>query len=228
MTIETLAEHYRRTLNLEVTAIPSPIDLEDVVAPERDPIFLTMVNPEPAKGLAVVAHLAEELSLRRPDLPILVVESRGTAGQLVACGLRGGFDLRRHENIMTSGPVPRPRDLFAPARVLLVPSLVEAGARVVAEALLNGVPSLVSDRGGLPEMCNGAGAVFPLPPALSITDLDPVAPNVVEPWIEAILPWMDDDLYAAESQRARDAGGKYRPESLAPQYDEFFARVFTP
>jgi hypothetical protein len=50
----------------------------------------------------------------------------------------------------------------------------------------------------------------------------------VELWIEAILPLMyDEDLYAAESERARDAGGKYRPESLAPQYDEFFARVFT-
>jgi len=52
--------------------------------------------------------------------------------------------------------------------------------------------------------------------------------HIVELWIEAILPLMyDEDLYAAESERARDAGGKYRPESLAPQYDEFFARVFT-
>jgi len=153
-----------------------------------------------------------------------VVESRGTAGQLVACGLRGGFDLRRHENIMTSGPVPRPRDLFAPTRVLLVPSLVEAGARVVAEALLNGVPSLVSDRGGLPEMCNGAGAVLPCRPRSRSRISIPSLPTLWSHGSKRSCPgWT-----TAESQRARDAGGKYRPESLAPQYDEFFARVFTP
>ena len=116
---------------------------------------------------------------------------------------------------MISPPVPLPRDIFAPTRVLLVPSLREAGARVVAEALLNGVPPIVSDRGGLAEMCNGAGRVLPV-------DDD----QAIEAWIEAILPLMDDeDLYRAESAKARAAATAYNRDALRPQYDAFFRAV---
>jgi len=52
------------------------MELEDILAPARDPIFFTMINPAPEKGLVVVARLAEELGLRYPDIPLLIVESR--------------------------------------------------------------------------------------------------------------------------------------------------------
>src|SRR3984885_15932856 len=86
------------------------------------------------------------------------------------------FDLRRHEGIMIAGAVPKPRDIFTNTRVLLVPSVwEEPSGRVVAEALVNGVPPLVSDRGGLAESCNGAGFVLPLPPELTTATRRPVA-----------------------------------------------------
>ena len=146
-----------------------------------------------------------------------MIESEGSAGTLVTAGLRAGFDLRRHENIMISPDVPRPKDVFAPTRVLLVPSVREAGARVVAEALLNGVPPVVSDRGGLPEMCGGAGFVLPVDDASSL-----------DAWIDTLVPLMDDDVkYQEESRKARAAAGAYHRDTLRPEYDAVFRKVLS-
>ncbi len=221
-----LSERYRQTIGLESTPLPSPVDIEDVVAEEHDPIFVTMVNPTPAKGLMFFARLAEELGVRRPDIPVLVVESRGTAGKLTSAGLAGGFDLRRHENLMFAAAVPTPKDIFLPAKTLLAPSLMEAFGRVVAEALLNGVPPIVSDRGGLAEAANGAGFVLPLPADLDISTVKPVSAGAVEPWIETIIKLEDDpEFYAREAQRAKAASRAYVREELVPRYVEFFRTV---
>jgi glycosyltransferase involved in cell wall biosynthesis len=210
-----LSDRYRDACGLESTPLLVPLDAADIVAPDHDPIFITFINPSVQKGVEVFARIAEKLSVQRPDLPFLVIESRGRAGTLLAAGERAGIDLRRHENIMISPPVPSPKDIFQPTRLLLVPSLQEAGARVVAEALMNGVPPLVSNRGGLPEMCGGAGRVLPIG---SEQDIDR--------WIDAIVLLMDDDAqYGVESERARRASHRFDRDQLRPEYDRFFAGV---
>ncbi len=223
-----LTEFYRDRVGLDSTPLPVPIQPEDVVAPQHEPIFLTMVNPVPANGLMLFARLAEVLSVERPDLPILVIESRGDGGQLTAAGLRGGFDLRRHENIMVSPPVARPRDIYAPTRILLTPSLRESGGRVVAEALMNGIPPVVSDRGSQPEARRGAGFMIPVAGDLTEHVGQPVSADVVRPWIEVLVRLFDDDtFYAEECARARAAAVGYAPDQLAPDYVAFFRSVLT-
>ena len=223
------AAGYRRSVGLESTPLASPLELEDVIAPDRTPIFFTIINPSVEKGLFFIARLAEELGTRRPDLPLLAIEARGTGGMLVQAGLAGGFDLRRHGNIMFSPAVPRPRDIFVATRALLVPSVwEEPSGRVAAEALVNGVPPIASDRGGLPENCRGAGFVLPLPAELTMQTRVPVAPAAVQPWLSVIERLADDaDFYETASRRAREAGRYYHPEMLAPRYVEFFERVLT-
>ncbi len=218
-----LSDRYRAAIGLESTPLPSPIDPEDIVAEEHDPIFVTMINPSPEKGLMFFARLAEELSVRRTDIPILVIESRGTAGKLAGAALACGFDLQRHENVMFSPSVPKPKDIFVPAKMLLVPSLIEASGRVAAEALLNGVPPLVSDRGGLAETLNGAGFVLPLPPYLKPHPPIAVPKEAVEPWIEAIVRLEDDAAFYEEAcKKAKEASRIYLRENLAPRYADFF------
>ncbi len=203
---------YREDCGLESTPLFVPLDPEQVVATRREPIFLTMVNPSARKGVDFFARLAERMSVARPDLPFLVIESEGHAGTLVAAGQRAGFDLRRHENIMISRAVPGPADIFAPTRVLVVPSVREAGARVVAEALLNGVPPVTSDRGGLPEMCCGAGRVLPIDRADSL-----------DAWMDTLIALMDDErLYQEESEKARRASAAFDRNVLRPSYDAVF------
>jgi glycosyltransferase involved in cell wall biosynthesis len=148
---------------------------------------------------------------------------------VVQAGLLGGFDLRRHEGMMIAGAVPKPRDIFTNTRVLLVPSVwEEPSGRVVAEALVNGVPPLVSDRGGLAESCNGAGFVLPLPPDLTMQTRKPVPPEAVEPWIEAIIKLaFDEPFYRATVERTREAARMYGREELARRYVDFFERTMS-
>jgi len=221
---EFLARRYRDAVGVESTPLPTPLEWDDVVAPERDPIFITIVNPSVEKGLFFFVRLAEEIGKHHPKIAVLAIESRGTAGMVLEAGLRGGFDLRRHENIMIGGAVPRPRDIFENTRVLLVPSVwEEPSGRVVAEALVNGVPPLVSDRGGLSESANGAGMVLPLPSDLTRETRKPVPAAAVAPWLDAIVKLcFDEEFYRAEAERTQAAAAIYRRESLAPRYVEFF------
>jgi len=224
---EFLAARYREVASIESVPLPTPIDLEDVLAPERDPIFVTMVNPSVEKGLFFFARLAEEIGRRFPEIAVLAIESRGTAGMVVQAGLLGGFDLRRHQGMMIAGAVPKPRDIFTNTRVLLAPSVwEEPSGRVVAEALINGVPPLVSDRGGLAESCNGAGFVLPLPADLTPKTRRPVPASAVEPWIEVIEKLaFDERFYQQAVARTREAARMYAREELAPRYVEFFTRL---
>jgi hypothetical protein len=218
-----LTEFYRSRAGIESTPLPVPIQPSDVVASEHEPIFLTMVNPVPANGLMLFARLAEVLSVERPDLPILVIESRAGGSLLTAAGLQGGFDLRRHANIMTSPAVARPRDIYGPTRILLAPSLRESGGRVVAEALWNGIPPVVSDRGAQPEARRGAGFMIPIPADLTEHVRSPVSVDVVRPWIEVIVRLFDDDpFYDEECARARASAAGYDPDRLAQDYVAFF------
>jgi hypothetical protein len=69
--------HYRRALGLTCTPIPGPWDWSRVRCPEINDRYVTLVNPQPDKGVFVFARIAAELARRRPDIPLLVVEGRG-------------------------------------------------------------------------------------------------------------------------------------------------------
>jgi glycosyltransferase involved in cell wall biosynthesis len=223
---EFLAQRYRHAAGVESTPLPLPIEISEVVADERQPIFVTMINPSPEKGLMVFARIAEQLVARDPTVAILVIESRGSGGMLAGAALAGGFDLRPHENIMVSTAVPLPKDIYAGTRVLVAPSVWEEPAgRVAAEALVNGIPPIVSDRGGLAEVANGGGFVIPIPAEITPQTPTPVRPEVAEPWVDLILRLRDDAIYAEASKRALEAGRIYHREILVPRYRQFFEQV---
>ena len=221
------ARHYQTTVGLRADHLPCPIVHQEVVADEHRPIFFTMVNPAPEKGLMLVARIAEELGTSRPDIPMLFIESRSRAGALRAAGLAGGFDLSRHANVMVAPSVPLPRDIFGPTRALLAPSVwLEPAGRVAAEAVCNAVPPLVSDRGGLAELGNGGGFVLGLPEQLTEQTREPVSRSDAQPWLELICRLADDDAFYQEAcQRARAAANLYLPEHLGPRYASYFGRI---
>jgi len=106
------------------------------------------------------------------------------------------------------------------------PYTTSARMTVVAEALVNRVPPLVSDRGGLAESCNGAGFVLPLPPDLTERTRRPVSAEAVEPWIEPIVKLAFDEPFYQESvERTRRAARIYAREELAPRYVDFFVQT---
>ncbi len=217
---EFAARFYRESLGLECTVLPNPVERERVRVESREPKYLTFVNPTVEKGVGVFARIADELGLRRPEIPLLVVEARGEEADVVAPGL----DLRGHGNVFLMGHTPDPRHFYRVSRAVLMPSLVpETFGRVAAEALCNGIPVLASDRGALPETVGEAGVVLPLPERLTATALVLPTPEEVAPWVEAILRLWDDAAFSeALGRQAIAAAERWAPEVLEPQYVRFF------
>ena len=125
---------------------------------------MTFVNPLPEKGVYPFVGIAHELARRRPDIPLLVVESRGTRKNLVECGL--GKDVK--VNVQINANTPDPRHFWRQTRMALLPSLWWENQPLVAiEAMINGIPVIGSNRGGIPETLGGAGICLPLPDRLT-------------------------------------------------------------
>lgn len=186
--------------------------------------FVTFVNPSYAKGSLLFARLADMLGAARPDIPILVVQSATAAGGLNAIP---GLDFTQYPHIMAAPATPRPSDFFALTRILLVPSAFgEPFGRVAAEALVNGIPPLVSDRGALPETVGAGGVVIRLPAWLTPDSRE--LPSVAEatPWFEEICAlWDAPGRYEAASARARAEADRYSEARLRHRYLEYFGSL---
>ncbi|AGA24799.1 glycosyltransferase [Singulisphaera acidiphila] len=217
---EYCRRHYLQQLALESTAIPSPLIPERMVAPVRDPRYVTFINPQLSKGAAVVARIAVELHNRRPEIPLLIVEGRGAADALKAVRL----DLSELRNLNRLPNLPNPRAIYRLSRMLLVPSLVrETFGRVAAEGLANGIPVLASDRGALPETLGDAGFVFTLPGRCTPQSVEAPTAHEVAPWVATIERLWDDSAWeVAHQERASVESRRWDPDLVADRYLSFF------
>jgi glycosyltransferase involved in cell wall biosynthesis len=218
---ECAQRHYARRLGLECTHIPLPLNPRRVIATEREPTYVTFVNPQRAKGAAMVARIVLETDKRRPDIPFLVVESRARTDELGGLGL----DLSRVENLHRMSNTTDPRDFYRVSRVMLVPSLIENAALVAREALANGIPVLASDRGGLPETLGESGFLFALPDRLTPAASGPVpTARDVAPWIATIEKLWDDPEFEDRHRALALAEALRRgADRLGDEYERFFA-----
>lgn len=213
-------EHYRR-LGLTTIPLPGPFQLERIVCPEVEGRYVTFINPEPTKGVFVFARIAHELGRRRPDIPLLVVESRGTVDWLARTGLDFQGNLHRMANTLD------PRDFYRVSRLVLMPSLWnESLGRVAIEAMLNGIPVLASTRGALPEVLEQTGLLLDIPAHYTPQTHQVPTADEVAPWIDAIIHlWDDPSAYAAQQQRCLTAATAWHPAQLLPRFDAFLRAV---
>jgi len=220
------ASYYRRTLGIECKPLPNLIDFDRVRAPARDPRYVTFVNPSYEKGVYIFSRIADELGRRRPDIPLLVVEGRGTERTLVDCGL----DLRAYGNVNVMAHTADPRHFWAVTRVCVLPSLWwETQSLVAVEAMINGVPVIGSDRGAIPETLGQAGIVLGLPSRLTPATRELPTAREVEPWVKAVIGLWDDHAWCAEQgRRAVDESRRWAPEVLEPQYVQLFEGLRRP
>ena len=110
---------HARLLGLDGTVISDAIPLDRIVAADPEPKYVTFINPQPSKGMAVFARIAVVLNQRRSDIPNLVVEGRGTSDALA----RLPIDLSGLTNLHRMANTPDPRDFYRVSRAVLVPSL---------------------------------------------------------------------------------------------------------
>lgn len=194
-TMETAA-YYQEHVSFKPVPVGKFIETEHFVAPTHTRERLLFINPSMVKGGTVVVQLALALEQQRPGTVIEVVESRGNWEQLVR---KVTSELKQPRstlsNVVITANTDDMRPIYGRARVLLAPSLWwESGARVLAEAMLNGIPALVSNHGGNPGMVEEGGILIDFPSECHQEPYDYLLNNdQVQAIVDRLLPLLDDD-----------------------------------
>jgi glycosyltransferase involved in cell wall biosynthesis len=213
---------YEDAIGLKCQSMPLVLDAARVRVERRNPQFVTFVNPDPRKGIHVFARIAEVLSRRRPDIPLLLVEGAAKANYLSALGI----DPAMLKNVKAMPNTPDPRKFYSVTKLLLMPSLMENAGFVAMEAMANGIPVIGSNRGGLPETIADAAPVIDIPARYSTKTCDVPSAEEVEPWVATIERlWDNPAEYARRSAAALKRSEAWSPERLAGTYAEFFGSI---
>lgn len=203
------ANLYKEKLGLNVIPCGKFIEYSSVVAREHLRKNLLFVNPSLQKGVGIVVQIAVMLESRRPDIKIEVVESRGNWNKFVEALSRSTSRNIELTNVVLTGNTNDMREIYSRARVLLAPSLWwESGSRVLAEAMLNGIPAIVSKRGGNPEMIGNGGIKVEFPEQCYKKPYDIIPKEeILLPVVNKIIQFYDDEGYYQEFvKRAYNVG----------------------
>jgi glycosyltransferase involved in cell wall biosynthesis len=195
------ASLYKERLGLDCKVLGKFIDPE-LVKPKvpRRPDFITFINPSFEKGVSLFMPLAKLAAQECPEIRFLVVQSRGRWGNALQI-LK--FKPEDFPNVKVIGHQRDMRPVYASTRALLLPSLWhESGARVIAEAQLNGIPIMASNTGGSPELVGRGGVIFDVPQEMQDKKTTLASQEVVRPWLEEIKRlWHDPAYYEAMCRR---------------------------
>jgi len=195
---QATADLYRERFGLDCTVLGTFIDRHAVVGTgPRSPDFITFINPSFNKGVSVFVPLAHLAAKECPEIQFLVVQSRGRWLQALE---KLQFKVTDLPNVRVINQQTDMRPVYAKSRALLVPSLWhESGARVIAEAQLNGIPVLASNSGGTREMIGLGGNVFELPAIVrEKTHEVHVSEEHLRPWLDEIKRLWHDAAYYAD------------------------------
>lgn len=215
---KALADLYRDKMGLECKVlrdlVKAPfngnINLEPERITSRNERTITLINPEPAKGGLFFLNIANQAATANAKLKFRAVESRWDKQLWASKGLPEAtldmVDWHPHTRDMAS--------VFKQTALLLVPSLwFEPSARVVAEALLAGIPVLAMDSGGIKEQLNDGGFVFPTPKAMQDHYLAAPETKDLQQWLQFIKVLMTDDvLYTRAVKLALQASSLHQPQ----------------
>jgi len=171
--------------DLEALGSPGPPDLErlrEPIAPDRDAVVLYAGSLSPQKGVAGLLRSAITVIKKRPETTYWIAgrDMGDDYGALVA-------DMVAHQPILSNrvrllGRQSRESlfDLYRRADLAIVPSVYEAFGYAALEPMAAGVPVVVTDAGGLPEVVRHGetGLVVPLlsrPSGAYSVDVDALA-----------------------------------------------------
>ena len=203
------AKFYRENFNVDPGVVHPIINADLYRVTKRTQDFVTFINPHPNKGL----ETALETAALCPDIPFLFVEGWPLDKE------EKQALLQRLEKIPNIRFLPSQQDIrsvYAQTKILFAPSRwQEAFGRVAAEAQVNGIPVVASDRGGLPEAVGPGGFLL-------------LAEAPAEDWAEKIRElWTDQTLYDDLSAKAlaHAARKEMDPDWQTAQWEKAFGFV---
>ncbi|WP_208107369.1 glycosyltransferase [Halomonas ventosae] len=207
---QATADFYKERQGFSPVPVGTFIDPQTVLAEHHERKHLLFINPSLQKGAGIVVQMAVLLEKQRPDIKFEVVESRGNWHALVKkITAMLGEERDSLSNVTVTPNTDDMRPIYGRARLLLAPSLWwESGARVLVESMINGVPAVVTDRGGSPEMIQNGGLKIKLPEQCHEKPFTSLPkPELLQPLLDRIIQLYDDEvLYQQYVARAREVG----------------------
>lgn len=224
------ANFYKEKQGFKPVPIGKFIDPAKVISKSHERKNLTFINPSYAKGAGIVCQLAIVLERLRPDIDIEVVESRGDWTSVVKDVSQSFFGKERNSlsNVTLTPNTKNIAEVYKRSRVLIAPSLWwESGSRVLAEAMLNGIPTIVTNKGGSPEIVGEGGVTIELPQECFNHPYDrlPTA-EYLTPIIEIIENlWDNEGAYLNLMTKAIKKGMEHKIEISGSKVEEEFLKI---
>jgi glycosyltransferase involved in cell wall biosynthesis len=215
---------YENRLGLQSVAIGKFIRKPVIPQGLGAPQYVTFVNPSFAKGVTLFYRIVELARSIIPEAKFLVVESRAT---LAESEQRTGMRFSSFPTIRRIGLQKDMSAVLGMTKVLLMPSLWhESGGRTALEAAALGIPAVVSNRGGLPEVLGDAAIqIAPPEPLIHRHELIPPLSEAI-PWVEAIRQLLTDpEFYGEHSAAALERWQTHDPSARIRAIIELIQRL---
>lgn len=207
---QATADMYRKSTGFAAKPVGKFIAPESFIAEHHERKRVLFVNPSWQKGVSVFVQLAEKLERERPDIELEVVEARADWTAVLRETTRSmGQQRSALSNVVVTPNTSDMRDPYSRARVVIAPSLCwESSGRMLAEAMLNGIPALITNRGGMPEMIGNAGIAFDFPYACYEEPYQHLlSDEELQPLVDAVIRFYDDEnFYQEYTTRAWQVG----------------------
>ena len=173
------------------------LNAEDMKVEENSKRYVTFINPIKTKGV----ELIKKLVIKMPYTDFLIVGGDGK--QFV-------HKMRLPDNIRIIPWCDNMKQVYSQTKLLLVPSIwPEPFGRVVTEAIFNGIPCIVSNKGGLSEAVGEGGYV--------IKDI-----HNIDEWIEKIRRLDSDIIYQRVSDNAKKHAKNYTYKKQMNKFNKYF------
>ena len=228
---QAMVELYREKLGIQPlvirNAVPVLFDgklnlsLQRIAS--RGQRYVTMVNPNPQKGGLFFLNIVAQAKALAPDVKFRAVEGRWGRSDWESKGV----DISALTNLEWLPVTNDMAKVYAEAALLLVPSLgYEASGRVVAEAMLAGVPVLAMKNGGITEQINDGGFLFDLPQGLGENFLSQPDKADISHWMNFVKVLMeDDDIYTGAVRLALKAAADHQPQTSRASIVSVFEKL---
>ncbi|MEK6936789.1 MAG: glycosyltransferase family 4 protein [Nanoarchaeota archaeon] len=162
---------------------------------ERKGDYILYINPDKHKGKEIFEKIATLLPLKK----FLVAGKKDYKTELMNVDVVGFEDKK---------------EIYSKGRLLLVPSIFpDPHPRVVVEAMVNGIPCVVSDRGGLREEVGGAGVIVE-----DIFDIDE--------WVKKIKAFDDEEFYKKMSKYSQFKALEFEDKRQFIRFEHLLSKLF--
>lgn len=205
----------------EIEVIPNFIDTERfrpmdkrhfkaALCPEGQPLLMHVSNFRPVKRAPDVIRIFRELLDRSMEAKLLMVGD----GPDRAVAERLARELGVYENIRFLGKQDPIEEILSLADVFIMPSASETFGLAALEAMACGVPTIVNQVGGLPELVTHSVDGF-------LCGSGTIGEYVDYAYQILTKPELAASLSEAGRKRAKD----FELRAIIPQYESFYART---